>query len=221
MTTVRPMNVSEHILAILNETPGLSDRELTDRIKGSAAHPSQINQGCRLLESTGKLTRQPRLDGRIGNYPAGVMPTPVVGASNLRTGSSANGELSEDEVKAHLKRWLEADAWQAEVAWGNARGTDIVARRDGETWLIEAKGCGSRPEMRVNYFIAMLGEVLQRMSLPDARYSIALPDMVQFRRLWERLPALARQRTGITAIFVAADGTVDHVVHAPSSLEQK
>jgi hypothetical protein len=58
------MNVSEHILAILNETPGLSDRELTDRIKGAAAHPSQVNQECRLLESAGKLTRQPRLDGR-------------------------------------------------------------------------------------------------------------------------------------------------------------
>jgi hypothetical protein len=128
--------------------------------------------------------------------------------------------LSEDQVKAQVKEWLEADGWQTEVAWGKARGTDIVARRNGETWLIEAKGCGSRPEMRVNYFIAMLGEVLQRMSVPDAHYSIALPDMIQFRRLWERLPALARQRTGITAIFVAAGGAVDHLVHAPNSLEK-
>ena len=62
-----------------------------------------------------------------------------------------------------IKRWLEADGWHTEIAWGKARGTDIVARRNGETWLIEAKGCGSRPEMRVNYFIAMLGEVLQRL----------------------------------------------------------
>jgi hypothetical protein len=114
--------------------------------------------------------------------------------------------------KSRLKQWLEADAWQAEIAWGKARGTDVVARRDGETWLIGAKECGSRPEMRVNYFIAMLGKVLQRMNLPDARYSIALPDMVQFRRLWERLPALARQRTDITALFVSADGRVDHVI---------
>jgi hypothetical protein len=51
MTHVRSMNVSEHILAILNERPGLSDRELTDRIKSAAAHPSQVNQECRLLES--------------------------------------------------------------------------------------------------------------------------------------------------------------------------
>ncbi len=73
--------------------------------------------------------------------------------------------------------------------------------------------------MRVNYFIAMLGEVLQRMSLPNARYSIALPDMVQFRRLWERLPALARQRTSITALFVSADGSVEHVVDSDATRE--
>ena len=71
-----------------------------------------------------------------------------------------------------------------------------------------AKGCRSRREMRVNYFIAMLGELLQRMSLPEARYSIALPDMPQFRRPWARLPALARQRTGISAILVSAQGDV-------------
>jgi hypothetical protein len=75
--------------------------------------------------------------------------------------------------------------------------------------------------MRVNYFIAMLGEVLQRMSLRDARYSIALPDMVQFRRLWERLPELARQRTGITAMFVSAEGAVDHVADARTSLDSQ
>jgi hypothetical protein len=65
--------------------------------------------------------------------------------------------------------------------------------------------------MRVNYFIAMLGELLQRMSETDARYSIALPNMQQYRRLWDRLPALARQRTGITALFVSADGTVEYL----------
>jgi hypothetical protein len=213
------MNIGERILAIVNETPGLSDRELTDHLKGSTSHPSQINQGCRLLESAGKLARQPRSDGRIGNYPAGFRPVADAKAKALE--SVVNGELSEDRVKSLLKRWLEVDGWQTEIAWGKARGTDVIARRNGETWLIEAKGCGSRPEMRVNYFIAMLGEVLQRMSLPDARYSIALPDMIQFRRLWERLPALARQRTGITAIFVSADGRVDHVVDSSSVSEPK
>jgi hypothetical protein len=213
------MNLGARILAILNETPGLSDRELTDRIKGRDTHPSQINQECRLLEGGGKLTRQPRSDGRIGNYPSGVALPAVIEPSGRPSNVTASHELTEDQVKAHLKEWLEAEAWETEIAWGKARGTDIVARRNREIWLIEAKGCGSRPEMRVNYFIGMLGELLQRMSVPDARYSIALPDMAQFRRLWERLPALARQRTGISALFVSANGRVDHVGRASSTPE--
>jgi len=118
--------------------------------------------------------------------------------------------LSEDDVKRYLDAWLSADGWTTEIAWGKAPGIDIVARRGEDVWVIEAKGCGSRPEMRVNYFISMLGETLQRMRLPQARYSIAMPDLVQFRRLWQRLPDLAKQRTGISALFVGPAGRVDH-----------
>jgi hypothetical protein len=217
MTIVTAMKIEERILTILNETPGLTDRELTDPIKGRSTHPSEINQACRSLEGAGRLTRQGRLDGRIGNYPNAGPSISILDKRGPRIQPSTSDTLSEDQVKFHLKQWLDADGWQTEIAWGKARGTDIVARRIGKIWLIEAKGCGSRPEMRVNYFVAMLGEVLQRMSVADARYSIALPDMVQFRRLWGRLPTLARQRTGITALFVTAEGAVDHVANAATS----
>ena len=65
--------------------------------------------------------------------------------------------------------------------------------------------------MRVNYFLAILGETLQRMSDQDARYSIALPDMNQYRRLWAKLPDLAKQRTQITLLLVSNIGEVDHL----------
>jgi hypothetical protein len=65
--------------------------------------------------------------------------------------------------------------------------------------------------MRVNYFLSMLGELLQRMHDSEARYSVALPEMPQFRRLWGRLPGLAQSRTGISALFVDAAGNVDEV----------
>ena len=118
--------------------------------------------------------------------------------------------LSEDDVKRHLAAWLSTNGWTIEIAWGKAPGIDIIARRGNDVWVIEAKGCGSRPEMRVNYFIGMLGETLQRMRLPEARYSIAMPDLLQFRRLWQRLPDLAKERTGISALFVGPTGHVDH-----------
>jgi hypothetical protein len=62
--------------------------------------------------------------------------------------------------------------------------------------------------MNVNYFLAVLSETLQRMDDPHAKYSIALPDVKQFRNLWNRLPLLAKKRTGITALFIDEQGNV-------------
>ena len=67
------------------------------------------------------------------------------------------------------------------------------------------------PAMRVNYFLAILGETLQRMEDPAARYNIALPGLCQFKGLWMRLPALAKKRLGVTVLFVSPDGTVEEL----------
>jgi len=117
-------------------------------------------------------------------------------------------------VKRHIQSWLEAAGWRVEVRWGRGgrgHGVDVDASRGSERWRIEVKGGGSLDPMRVNYFLAVLGELLQRMDDPAARYSIALPDMKQFRGLWSRLPTLAKTRTHITALFVAASGEVVEV----------
>ena len=118
------------------------------------------------------------------------------------------GFISEDDVKRAVQSYLIENGWHCEVKWGQEHGIDIEAVRGESCWIIEVKGQGSRSEMRVNYFIGMLGETLQRMNDPRARYSIALPDIQQFRRLWERLPGLAKARTGITALFVDSSGKV-------------
>lgn len=110
--------------------------------------------------------------------------------------------LQEDTLKLALESWLHNHDWCTTVAWGKSRGIDIVATRGSERWVIEVKGIGSRPEMRVNYFIGILGETLQRMDDPNSKYSIALPDVSQFHGLWGRLPHVAKERTKITALFV-------------------
>lgn len=120
-------------------------------------------------------------------------------------------EGSEDLVKRHLKAWLEKDGWSVQVAWAKTRGVDIAATRNNARWLIEVKGIGSLQPMRVNYFIGMLGELLQRMDDPNASYSIALPDHPQNRGLWNRLPELAKKRTGVTMLFVNTAGNVEHL----------
>jgi hypothetical protein len=116
--------------------------------------------------------------------------------------------LSEDEIKKSIHSFLEKNGWEATIAWSRTPGIDIDARKDNARWIIEVKGHGSRSAMRVNYFLAVLGELLQRMDDKTAKYSIALPDLEQFKRLWAKLPQLAKERTNISCLFVAANGRI-------------
>lgn len=119
--------------------------------------------------------------------------------------------MQEDDVKKVITDELKNNGWVCQVAWGHAKGSDIVATRGNEKWIIEVKGPGSRNPMRVNYFISILGETLQRMDDDKARYSIAFPDLEQYRKLWDKLPLLAKQRTTIDLILVDNNGNIDYI----------
>lgn len=116
--------------------------------------------------------------------------------------------ITEDQVKAALQTYLEADGWTVTVAWGRERGIDIAARRSGKRLVIEAKGEAPAGPQQVNYFLDVLGELVQRMDGPTADYGVALPEHRQYRGLVDRLPALARQRLGLRIWFVDDAGRV-------------
>ena len=204
----------ERIVFFVIRHLGKTDREIADALEGKSSKQRTTNQACRQLERAGKLRRSLRDDGLIGSYPgAGLYMSStrrsVKEDARAIAATTSGRALQEDEVKARLDDWLIAAGWRTRIAWGKERGVDIEAvGRNGERWLIEVKGCGSRHAMRVNYFLAVLGESLQRMDDPNARYSIALPDMAQYHGLWERLPQLAKERTGLSLLFVGADGQV-------------
>jgi hypothetical protein len=203
------MGLRERIVDAVQANAGLTDRQLTDAVVGPAAPPQAVNQAARALANAGVIVRERRPDGRIGNYPGDAKILQRVTPDSVLP--DATDSMTEDQVKAAVAEWLQGGGWTVTVRWGHERGIDIEAFRDGRRWIIEAKGCGSRQPMRVNYFIAMLGETLQRMNDPHASYSIALPDMPQYRGLWERLPRLAKERTTITMIFVREDGSISHL----------
>jgi hypothetical protein len=203
-------SLPQRILLLVSQTPGLSDRQIANHLQGVSAPQQPVNIAARGLAKKGRLIRRRREDGLIGNYLIGAVEEPM--RKGPKISPTASGEdLSEDRLKHHLREWLRSTGWEAEVAWGHERGIDIKAVRDERRWVVEVKGIGSRPEMRVNYFIGILGETLQRMNDPASKYSIALPDVQQFRRLWDRLPRLAKQRTQITALFVNGNGQVIEV----------
>lgn len=111
-------------------------------------------------------------------------------------------------MKRLLSAWLQADGWDVCVALGRQPGIDVDARRGGERWVIEAKGETAAPLLD---FQTMLGQVVCLLAAPEVRYSVALPDGAAYRALWARVPELARERLGISALFISADGDVVEV----------
>lgn len=202
------MTLKQKILNLLKDQDGLTDRSITDIVIGQGMPQQSVNQCCRTLERSGYISRV-KIRGLIRNYINKDNLHAVQEPKKTTSHDKNNSFISEDMVKKHLEKWLICNGWKVEnISWGKTRGTDITATKNQYPWLIEVKGEGSREQMRVNYFLSVLGEILQRMDEPNAYYSIAFPDLPQFRRLWERLPTLAKQRTGITALFVTFDGIV-------------
>lgn len=212
------MALRDDVLNQVRRTPGKTDRELTNLVLGAGMPQQKVNQVARQLARKGVIVRKCRpIDNLIGNYPSvgvgkvGVLSgKPVLPLRSTRH-SAPEESLSEDVIKGFLETWLNQRGWKTDIAFGKKHGVDVDASRGGEHWVIEVKGPGSLSAMRVNYFLAILGETLQRMKEEKSRYSIALPDIQQYRNLWKRLPNLAKRRTTISALFVKQDGSVEEV----------
>ena len=116
--------------------------------------------------------------------------------------------FSEDRVKERSRLWLRSEGWKTKISWGKKRGIDVLAISGNRKWIIEAKGEGSRTQMRLNYFVALLGEILQRMDDPNAKYSVALPYLDRYKKLWDCLPSNAKSRLRITFLLVPKRGRI-------------
>lgn len=189
----------------LLRTGAKTDRELANILLGKGKHQSPINIACRHLKDKGLINR-------VGKPILNKLITYKLPENIIIPSKPTQKGLSEDEAKEIIRKDLENRGWTIDFyAPGMKPGTDIIARKDNQRWFIEVKGCGSLNAMRVNYFLAVLGEILQRMDDPTAKYSIAFPDMEQYRKLWAKLPLLAKERTKIGIIFVKDELTIEYI----------
>ena len=215
----------DRILAYLRTQPVGVDDDLLATGLGIAPRQT-VSSICRRLAVAGRIVRTSAPGtGKIINQllapPADTLaplafgtlaPVPVIPPGTLVPLATAAairqfvypGEvlLSEDQVKAAVAAVLEETGWTVQVQWGHAPGIDIVARRGSDRWVLEAKGEGSRPQMRVNYFLGALGELLQRMDSPTPAYGLALPAHRQFAGLILRLPAWMRRHLALHFFLV-------------------
>jgi hypothetical protein len=210
--------LGDRILEAIRYAP-LDDDVLARRL--GVAQRQSVNQAARRLEAQGLLRRIPGPDGKIVNAlpaqatheptslarPSSEAASVVRNLSQTSTQSRARfagDRITEDEVKEAVRAYLAADGFAVEVAWGRAPGIDIVAQHaDGRRYVIEAKAeVGIAGAQQHNYFVGMLGELIQRMDDPEAIYAIALPDNRQYRGLVNRLPGLAKKRMTLAVFWV-------------------
>jgi hypothetical protein len=185
----------------------LDDDVLARRL--GVGHRQAVNQAARRLEAQGRLRRFTGPDGKIVNalpdspaqLTSELTPPPVVPGVDHR-------RITEDEVKEAVRAYLTGRGFEVSVAWDRVRGIDIDAwHADGRRYVIEAKDeVGKSGPQQVNYFVGMLGELVQRMDDVQASYGIALPDNRQYRGLVNRLPTLARERLRLAVSWVSREG---------------
>ncbi len=97
----------DRILEAVRSTPGLTDRELADRLLGQGAPQQNVNQAARQLASTGQLVRHKRLGGRLRNYPGDAAQDTLPGALSPAQRPPDNSS-PEDDAKRAIKTGPEA-----------------------------------------------------------------------------------------------------------------
>lgn len=194
--------IAERILEAIRHAP-LDDDLLARRL--GVSQRQTINQTARRLEAQGKLRRVVGPDGKIVNTLTDSTRSPGPSVADTRPATRTRvGRITEDEVKAAVRDHLTSQGFEVKVAWDRTPGIDIDGRHpDGRRHVIEAKGeTGTTGAQQVNYFIGMLGELVQRMNDEHAEYGIALPMNRQYRGLVDRLPRLARDRLRLNVFWV-------------------
>jgi hypothetical protein len=78
----------------------------------------------------------------------------------------------------------------------------------GEVWHIEAKGKTSQVGLD---FRTCLGQLVQRMSRPEVRHGIAIPDIEAYRAQTAKVSVWVVEQLGLHWLFVSADGSVEVV----------
>lgn len=109
--------------------------------------------------------------------------------------------LREAQVVDYFVRWLEAEGWRVdlEVDWA-----DIVAARDGRTFVAEAKGTTTSPGLDVD---TAYGQLLRRMRDDESTtYAIVVPRGATRAAL--RVPDHVLGKLSASVYSVDEDGTV-------------
>ena len=115
--------------------------------------------------------------------------------------------MKEKEIEEIIREYLCKNGWIVKPRI-NKFGIDIEATKGTRHAVVEVKGRGAHTTAMSNNFNVALGQILKDMTDTKIEYYVAFPKIEPYIRLWGKLPQLAKEITGIKAIFVEENGTV-------------
>jgi hypothetical protein len=95
---MRSNTVASEVLRFIIENPGKTDGEINTLLYSEEKNHAHINITCRSLADQGYAVRQPRGDGRLGNYPKGTSPPVTL---------PGPGSASRDDIVIRIDRFLQ------------------------------------------------------------------------------------------------------------------
>ncbi len=217
------MTVADDVLRALRaRSAGMTDAELATMLGKRHQH---INQTCRMLESQGLIVRENAYGAIVNKVSRGEQSSPR--EPRGETGTAALEWAWEGNVQSRVATHLAQTGWSiirvADTAQ-RERGVDIIAERGGQRLLVEAKGWPSTTYARgeragqpkptqptlqaTHWFAEALATLIRRGGEPEARLSLALPDMHRYRTLLGEA-GWALERLNITVYLVTAEGAVE------------
>ena len=167
--------------------------------------PSPADQRPRRQDrqrATGRVTHQTPEPGLLLEA-AALTPGPLV------LGRGGGNRITEDEVNEATRAHLTALGFDVAVTWGHLRGINVDPPAPPA-----AAATSSRPRprsartgrSRSTTFLAMVGELVQRMDVPHASYGIARPANRHYSGLVDRFPPRARGRLKLVVVWVSRQG---------------
>jgi hypothetical protein len=121
----------------------------------------------------------------------------------------------ESDVLTTLIRYLKESGWKVSEGFPVDGGrVDVYAERQGEVWLIEAKGedKGGYTSAEMNFQMG-LGQIMSRMKYREYEYALAFPLTSNFAKVLKKYRgSYAFEKLGVHLFIIKEDRTCNIVL---------
>lgn len=139
-------------------------------------------------------------EGREKLYPGKKRGRPPKSPQEKEAARKARLKHSTQDLCSLIKSWLGEHGWEYEEHKGIIEG-----HHEGKRWIINVQGIhrGRKQPLPLK-----LSEIIRQMDDEEAVYSLAFNDSASYRRQWQEIPQVVKERLHMSVIFADKKGNI-------------